>query len=70
MQYAELCAKVGAILPSATFGEDLQGQLVIYTDFRVDADGKLRPLPPYEEPFTVQPEGGGHRVDGGPSLLH
>lgn len=70
MQYAELCEKVGAILPTVTYGEDLEGQLVIYTDLKVDTNGKLVPLPSYEEPFTVQSEGEGHRVDGGPSLSH
>jgi hypothetical protein len=32
------------ILPNATIGEDNDGQLVIYTDVSVTADGQLVPL--------------------------
>jgi hypothetical protein len=32
--YAELVAAIAAILPNASFGEDNDGQLVIYTDLK------------------------------------
>jgi len=39
--YAELVNRIAEILPGATFGEDLDGQLVIYTDLMVVDDEVL-----------------------------
>ncbi len=38
MTYDELMAAILTILPHATAGEDNDGQLVIYTDMRLDGD--------------------------------
>ena len=39
--YAELVNLIAAILPNASFGEDNEGQLVIYTNLSEDRDGNL-----------------------------
>jgi hypothetical protein len=39
--YAELIDRISEILPGATVGEDLDGQLVIYTDLRLLDDDTL-----------------------------
>lgn len=38
MTYAELAALVASVLPNAQLGEDLDGQLVIYTNYRLLED--------------------------------
>lgn len=44
---------VRQVFPNATVGEDMEGQLVIYTDCKVDGMGEVLPLEaadlPYEE---------------------
>ena len=39
-----LCTKVLEILPSATFGQDNEGQIIIYTDLTEDETGTLKKL--------------------------
>jgi len=39
--YAELVRLISAILPDASFDEDLEGQLIIYTNLRETQDGNL-----------------------------
>ena len=39
MTFDELYTKVLEILPNATFGEDNEGQLIIYTDLRESENG-------------------------------
>ena len=48
--YNELVKAILEILPDATFGEDSEGQIVIYTDFTEDSNGNLRLL---EEPQVI-----------------
>ena len=45
----ELLKAVLAILPRATIDEDLEGQIIIYTDVMEDAEGNLRTFEPLEE---------------------
>jgi len=45
----ELAKLIGDILPEATFGEDNEGQLVIYTNLAVMADDTLAVMPDEEE---------------------
>lgn len=40
----DLMNLIGGPLPNATVGDDNDGQLVIYTDVRETADGRLVPL--------------------------
>ena len=40
----DLMNEIGKHLPNATFGEDLDGQLVIYTDMVIDASDNLIPI--------------------------
>lgn len=44
MTYADLVKKVTEILPNATFGEDNDGQLLIYTDVSEQKNGELIPF--------------------------
>lgn len=44
MTYDELVKAVLGILPNATFGDDNDGQLVIYTDLFEGAEGQLKPF--------------------------
>ena len=47
MTYNELVAKIQAVLPEASFGEDLDGQVVIYTNLtqaNKDDNATLEPL--------------------------
>jgi hypothetical protein len=39
-----LCTKVLEVLPSATFGQDNEGQIIIYTDLTEDETGTLKKL--------------------------
>jgi hypothetical protein len=43
MTYDELCSALLKVLPRATFDEDLEGQLIIYTDLCLDNGGQLTP---------------------------
>ncbi len=47
----ELLDAVWKVLPNATFGEDLDGQLVIYTDLKVNRGDTLAPI----ETCAVEP---------------
>lgn len=40
----ELYVAITAILPNATFGEDNDGQLIIYTDMTETETGRIRPM--------------------------
>ena len=42
--YATLVQAITAILPNACFGEDNEGQLVIYTDLMEDRQGNVTPF--------------------------
>jgi hypothetical protein len=42
--FDELSIVIYYLLPGSTLGEDSDGQLVIYTDCRLDADDNLIPL--------------------------
>lgn len=44
MTLDELIAKILAILPDATFNEDIDGQIVIHTDMEETVQGPLRKL--------------------------
>ena len=39
-----LCTKVLEVLPSATFGQDNEGQIIIYTDLTEDETGTVKKL--------------------------
>ena len=39
-----LCTKVLEVLPNATFGQDNEGQIIIYTDLTEDETGTLKKL--------------------------
>lgn len=51
MTYAQLVDAISTILPNATFDEDNDGQLIIYTDMKQVGkdDEELVSLPPYSE---------------------
>ncbi len=49
MTFQELMDKITRILPDATFDEDLDGQVIIYTDLSEKQDGQLEPFDPMEE---------------------
>lgn len=40
----EAISKLLEIFPNMTLGEDNDGQLIVYTDTRIDADGNIEPL--------------------------
>ena len=44
LTYHDLYAKVLAILPHAQLGEDMDGQLIIYTDRRVGNHDAIEPM--------------------------
>ena len=44
MKYDELVKRITKILPNASFGDDNDGQVVIYTDLRLPMDDKLDEL--------------------------
>jgi hypothetical protein len=45
MTYADLVNNISLILPNATFGEDNDGQLIIYTDLRESLGGEKELVP-------------------------
>jgi hypothetical protein len=45
MDYNEMYRKVLEIFPDAQMEEDMDGQLVIYTDMKVAQDDKVVPFP-------------------------
>jgi len=44
MKSHELYSRIIPILPEATFGEDNDGQIIIYTNLREDSYGTIHPL--------------------------
>lgn len=38
MTFDELCSKILKILPNATFDQDNEGQLIIYTDIYMEGE--------------------------------
>ena len=40
----ELCEEIAKILPSASFGFDNEGQIVIYTDLTINSDNLISPM--------------------------
>ena len=42
--FNDMARKILAVFPDATFGEDNEGQLIIYTDTRVDSGDNLIPF--------------------------
>ena len=46
MTYNEMAQKVLEIFPLANFGEDLDGQIVVYTDKTLNPDGEVVALGP------------------------
>ena len=49
LTFNELAHQIAMILPYATFGEDNDGQILIYTDMTETADGRLVPFQPEED---------------------
>ena len=49
MTLQELSEAIGAFLPNASFGDDLDGQLVIYTNLKFDEDENLVDMDEMEE---------------------
>ena len=52
--YAELVQAILVVLPNATFGEDNEGQLVIYTGLVEVAPNELSPFTSTDEEGTDQ----------------
>jgi hypothetical protein len=54
MSYTQLVAAITTILPKASFGEDYDGQIVIYTDLEQrDTDDDM-PLAPFHGDSTIE----------------
>lgn len=49
MTYVELAQAIAAILPNATFGEDNDGQIVVYTNLRQTESDDNAPLTEFED---------------------
>lgn len=44
--FNDMARKILAVFPDATFGEDNEGQLIVYTDMRVDSNDQICPFIP------------------------
>ena len=44
--YADLVNLIATVLPQASFGEDGEGQLIVYTNLSEDRDGNLSEFVP------------------------
>ena len=45
MSFKDVVKHISEIFPNASFGDDNDGQLLIYTDMKLDAQDNIIPLP-------------------------